>query len=119
MKSESLGQKEILSLIGERLSELRKASGLTQEELSSVTQIDIQAIQRAEAGRSAPSFERLKQLANAMGASLGELFSFQTQVDMQSHWDSDEVKLVAAWRAVPASRRHLVIPMVRLLGQSQ
>ena len=58
-------QQQILDALGERIAQLRHTAGLTQESLSLLSEIDIQAIQRAETGRSALSFERLERVADA------------------------------------------------------
>ena len=48
----------------EKLQELRKSRGLTQEELAGILFVSRTAISKWESGRGYPSIDSLKQIAN-------------------------------------------------------
>ena len=50
----------------EKLQELRKNSGLTQEELAEILYISRTAISKWESGRGYPSIESLRGISNAL-----------------------------------------------------
>lgn len=55
-----------MSTIGLKIKEIRKAQGLTQKELASLVFTTQGSIQKWESGATEPSFEKLKQLAEAL-----------------------------------------------------
>ncbi len=59
--------------IGTRLKKTRKNNGLSLRELAKRAHISHSFIADIEAGRSKPSIDTLKALANALGVSLSEL----------------------------------------------
>ena len=111
-------QQQILSALGQRIAELRAASGLTQDSLSLLAGVDIQAIQRAETGRSALSYERLERVARAMGVAMGSLFEAGAGLAPAPDWSAEEARVIAALRTVPEDRRELVLPLLRVLSAS-
>lgn len=61
--------------LNEKLQELRKKRGLTQEELSEALFVSRTAISKWESGRGYPSIESLKAIAGFYGVSIDELLS--------------------------------------------
>lgn len=59
----------------EKLQELRKQKGLTQEELAQVLYVSRTAISKWESGRGYPNIESLKAISKYFGVSLDELLS--------------------------------------------
>ena len=59
----------------EKLQELRKNRGLTQEELAEVLYVSRTAISKWESGRGYPSIDSLKEIANYFSVSIDELLS--------------------------------------------
>ena len=59
----------------EKLHELRKRKGLTQEELAEVLYVSRTAVSKWESGRGFPSIESLKAIAKYFSVSLDELLS--------------------------------------------
>lgn len=57
----------------ERLIELRKSKGLSQDELGEKLQVSRQAISKWETGQSYPDFEKLVNISDYYGLSLDEL----------------------------------------------
>ena len=60
---------------GEKLQELRKKNGLTQEELAQSLYVSRTAISKWESGRGYPSIDSLKAIAKFFSVSIDELLS--------------------------------------------
>lgn len=60
---------------GERLQELRRRSGLTQEELAEQLQVSRQAVSKWESGRGYPEVEKLLYICERCGTTMNELFA--------------------------------------------
>ena len=61
--------------LNEKLQELRKSKGLTQEELSEALYVSRTAISKWESGRGYPNIESLKAISNYFAVSLDDLLS--------------------------------------------
>ena len=59
----------------EKLQELRKQKGLTQEELSEILYVSRTAISKWESGRGYPNIDSLKAISKYFSVSLDELLS--------------------------------------------
>ena len=59
----------------EKLQQLRKSRGLTQEELAEAVYVSRTAVSKWESGRGYPSIDSLKQLARFFSISVDELLS--------------------------------------------
>lgn len=55
------------------LREIRKAHGMTQEELSAFSGVNRVSIAKYETGKSDPSLETAKRLADALGVTVDDL----------------------------------------------
>lgn len=67
--------KDLVVAFGARVHQLRKAKGLTQEELGVATGVTVDAISSMERGLTGPRLHRLAQIADALDVSLSELFA--------------------------------------------
>lgn len=72
-----------------RLTEVRKSQGLTQQGLAEAAQLHINQIRRYESGSAQPTLEGLIKLAKALHVSLDELV-----FDEQERGPSDKMKLL-------------------------
>lgn len=61
--------------LNEKLQELRKSKGMTQEELAEVLYVSRTAISKWESGRGTPSIESLKQISAFFSVSIDDLLS--------------------------------------------
>ena len=61
--------------LGKKISEMRKAKGLTQEELVELCNLNVRTIQRIEAGEVTPRSYTIKALFEALGAQLENIDS--------------------------------------------
>lgn len=64
-------------LLGARIKELRKACGLSQEQLAEQIAVDPKFVSRIEVGKNAPSLETMEKIANAFKVEIRELFEFE------------------------------------------
>ena len=64
--------------MGQRLSELRRRAGLTQEGLARAAEVGTDAVRKWERGKRTPSFEMAIKLADALNVSLDELAGRET-----------------------------------------
>lgn len=60
---------------GEKLQELRKQSGLTQEELAEALFVSRTAVSKWESGRGYPSIDSLKEISGYFSVSIDDLLS--------------------------------------------
>lgn len=67
---------------GEKLQELRKRRGLTQEELAQALYVSRTAVSKWESGRGYPSIDSLKELAAFFSVSVDELLSGEKLVSL-------------------------------------
>lgn len=74
-------------LLGERIRELRKARGLTQEQLAELVEVEQKHVSRLELGKSYPTIERLEKIAGALNVPLMDFFDFM-------HLDSPDTRAV-------------------------
>lgn len=63
-------------LLGQRIKELRKARGLSQDQLSEKVGIDSKHLSRIELGKSFPYMETLEAIASALEVEIKDLFEF-------------------------------------------
>lgn len=66
--------KNFVSQIGKRISELRKERNMTQLDLSVKAQMEENAIQRLETGRSSPTAKTLYRITKGLEIEMWEFF---------------------------------------------
>ena len=65
------------TLLGARIKELRKAKGLSQDQLSETIGIDPKHLSRIEVGKSYPYMETLESIAKSLNVEIKDLFEFR------------------------------------------
>ena len=73
-KIESSSTRDALTQLGEDLRGLRKAQGLTLEDLASASGKSVSFISKIERGQARPSVTTLQELAGALGVPVGWFF---------------------------------------------
>ena len=63
---------------GNKLRDLRKQRGITQEQLAEWSSISVDFLSLVERGINAPSFETLEKLAGALDVPVKQLFNFES-----------------------------------------
>lgn len=66
----------IKTKFGKRLTELRKSSSLTQEQLAEAADYSVEFISFMERGQNGPSLEGIERLARALNIKESTLFEF-------------------------------------------
>ena len=66
----------------EKLQELRKKRGLTQEELAERLYVSRTAVSKWESGRGYPSIDSLKEISKYFSVSIDDLLSGETLIDI-------------------------------------
>ncbi len=61
---------------GRHIQKLRKARGLSQEQLAELVGIEYQSISRIETGLYFTTFDKLQKIASALDLSMKDLFDF-------------------------------------------
>lgn len=103
----------IKELIGKRIQELRKAHGLSQEQVAEKADISPNYLSRIECGKENPTLDMLIKLADALGVEMWEIFDFGHEVTIKELReamnkflkDTDEEKLRLAVKILRAVAR--------------
>lgn len=66
----------IEELLGQRIADLRKAKGLSQEELASKSEYSVEFVSLVERGVNAPSVAGLERISKALNVEIKDLFDF-------------------------------------------
>lgn len=66
----------IYEKLGNRIKQLRKKQGLSQEELAAKAKLDLTSVSEIESGLRNPSLKTINKLSLALKASFSELFDF-------------------------------------------
>ena len=76
----------------EKLQELRKSKGLTQEELSEALYVSRTAISKWESGRGYPSIDSLKEISNYFSVTIDELLSGEKIISIAEKENKTNIK---------------------------
>ncbi len=79
--------KNTKELLGARIKEIRKARGLTQEQLAEMVDIEQKHVSRIESGKNYPTIDRLEKIAAALNVPLISFFDFL-------HLENDDERVV-------------------------
>jgi transcriptional regulator with XRE-family HTH domain len=78
-----------MNTIGEKIAELRKARGMTQEELSSVIGVSPQSVSKWETGTTLPDILLLPVIADVFDVSIDALYG--KTISKTTHYPLDEI----------------------------
>ena len=76
----------------EKLQELRKSKGLTQEELAEVLYVSRTAISKWESGRGYPSIDSLKCIANYFSVTIDDLLSGEKLISIAEKENKSNIR---------------------------
>ncbi|MBI4371011.1 MAG: helix-turn-helix transcriptional regulator [Elusimicrobia bacterium] len=71
----SFSTTELYALIGRRVKTEREARHFTQQELAEAAAVDTAHLSRIENGKTAPSINMVKRLADALGVPVASIFA--------------------------------------------
>lgn len=103
---------DIKKLIGKRIKELRKAQGISQQQLAELANIDQRNLSHIECGDTFPS-RSLLDLAKALNIELKDLFDFEhldVTIETMSAYIKENIdhlpkeSIIAVYRMVKALR---------------
>jgi len=77
--------------LGQRILELRKSKGLTQEELVEKCNINVRTIQRIEAGEVSPRNFTIRTILQALGASSESFFKSDIEEEKKNKFSSKDI----------------------------
>tara|TARA_R100000935_G_C2838795_1_gene169782 strand:- start:3357 stop:4166 length:810 start_codon:yes stop_codon:yes gene_type:complete len=80
--------------LGQRILELRKKKGLTQEELVEQCNINVRTIQRIEAGEVTPRSFTLKTILDALGENLDNLKKKENRNANNYNWKNSQSSII-------------------------
>ena len=87
---------DIKQLLGQRIKELRKIQGLSQQRLAELANIDQRSLSHIECGNTFPS-KALLDLTKALNITLPELFDFDylgKDIDEKIKYINDTIKIL-------------------------
>lgn len=109
-KKNATGQEDLGKKLGQAIAAKRKALDLTQDDLAGMVGVDTETISRFERGSTAPSIERLVEVAGALDVGVGELLS------SASHLANDRAEqLVRTFLALGKPDQKLLLDFALLL----
>ena len=77
---------------GEKLQELRKSRGLTQEELEEALYVSRTAVSKWESGRGYPSIDSLKEISNYFSVSIDDLLSGEKLISIAEKENKSNIR---------------------------
>ncbi len=98
-------------LLGARIKELRKARGLSQDQLSEEINIDSKHLSRIEVGNSYPSLDTVENIAKALDVEVKDLFEFAHEVK-EGELKRSIIKILGE---VDESKLRLILKVVRAI----
>ena len=106
--------KNTKELLGERIRELRKACGLTQEQLAERIGVEQKHVSRIELGTNYPTIKRLEKIAEALNLPMQSFFDFL-------HLDDDDKQAASIeemLRELDTSSRKIACRMIKAIIKS-
>src|SRR6266567_1638098 len=80
-------------LLGERIRELRKTKGLTQEKFAELIGVEQKHVSRLELGKSFPPLDRLETISQVLDVPLKDIFDFVHLADQKTRSEGVEALL--------------------------
>ena len=91
LKASFVVQEVIIMNIGENIKAFRSIKKLSQKEVALTIGIDQAQYSRIESGKVEPTVSSLKKIADALGIAIGDFFSDEKPVDINS-FDADLIE---------------------------
>ena len=70
-----------MNSIGDKILEIRKRKGLSQEELSTLSKINLRTLQRIEKGETEPQGNTIKQICNVLEVNIEDILDYGKKED--------------------------------------
>ena len=98
--------------IEERIQELRKSKGLSQEQLAEVVGVSRQAISKWESGQSMPEIEKLMALSDLFGVSIDFILKGETAIAVDNQPRNRQRSTILGAQVVLAAALMLLVVAV-------
>ncbi|MBQ8458560.1 helix-turn-helix transcriptional regulator [bacterium] len=72
-------ENKVCSILGENIKKLRKARGITQNELAEMISLDVKSLSLIETGKGFASAKTLEKLTSVLKISVGDLFNSENE----------------------------------------
>ena len=115
-----LDDKTVKEKFGKRLSELRKAKGMSRKELAAVLDVSTISVASYEQGLRQPAFSMLIRLAEYFGVTLDELLGLDdiTRAQIINDYRRDKaIELLGTVGKISSSQNVYVLGVPRKLGE--
>jgi transcriptional regulator with XRE-family HTH domain len=103
--------KNTKELLGARIREIRKAHGLTQEQLAEMVDIEQKHVSRIELGKNYPTIDRLEKMATALNVPLISFFDF---LHLENN-DERNLNIEAMIRELDEDSRKMAYKMIKAI----
>ena len=103
---------DIFARLGNKLKNVRKTRGLTQEELSALSGVSTRHISKIEKGVMNPSYEILTQIAAALGMTPDYFFASDNDED-----ENNIQLLISLYKGCPKPYRKLLLSTMQTLSK--
>ena len=103
---------DIFVILGNKLKNVRKTRGLTQEELSALSGVSTRHISKIEKGVMNPSYEILTQIAAALGMTPDYFFASDNDED-----ENNIQLLISLYKGCPKPYRKLLLSTMQTLSK--
>ena len=103
---------DIFVRLGNKLKNVRKTRGLTQEELSALSGVSTRHISKIEKGVMNPSYEILTQIAAALGMTPDYFFASDNDED-----ENNIQLLISLYKGCPKPYRKLLLSTMQTLSK--
>jgi transcriptional regulator with XRE-family HTH domain len=101
---------ELLTLLGVRIRTLRKASGITQERLAELADINLSYMSEIERGQANVSLTIINGISNALGKSITDLLNFDERTES---WNDQMVDFVTAANDLDKEKQTIFVEVVK------
>ena len=102
----------LLHAVGQRVAEVRKAQGWTQERLSEAVGLQAISLSRLENGARALSLSTLARIADVLEVGLGDLLDVERPMPAPTKLPG-ETELLRLFRGLDEEQRDLVVRLTR------
>jgi transcriptional regulator with XRE-family HTH domain len=105
--------------IGERIREIRRQRGITQEGLAEAVGVSRSAVAQWETGRAGQVTGNLTRVADVLGVHVAVLLGANPRGAPPSKLTGDEMALVRLYREATPKDRQLLLRTARRLGKAK
>ena len=103
----------LLNKFGNRVRELRKAQGLSQEELAEKANLHFTYVGAVEKGERNLSLKAIQKIAHGLGVNISELFSFYRQKKIVNEAELTKTEIMKILRNEDIDTLHFISKLLK------